>query len=253
MTNQEYREIYSILKELQEEFIAEEDKLIELSSNHSNKISELEQQIGVAKRSEDIDYRVFSPRTLSVDNSEKIQNLEKEKNSLEKEMKEADKQRSLFLSKSEKISKVLSILQKSLDYTDELNEVVSDNSKETFVEIKKVPFEFLDDDTEEDNETSANAVDEADAIFNELFSRSASISDDVVLDKEVKVKENNVSTKEEVISNKANNAGVPVEEVEKVCHKVEFTEKIINNDRVRAKLELKEVVTELNELIKAYQ
>ena len=76
---------------------------------------------------------------------------------------------------------------------------------------------------------------------------------DFTLDIALKVKENNVSTKEEVISNKANNAGVPVEEVEKVCHKVEFTEKIINNDRVRAKLELKEVVTELNELIKAYQ
>ena len=43
-----------------------------------------------------------------------------------------------------------------------------------------------------------------------------------------------------------------VTEVERVCHKVEFCGNIINNDRVRAKLEIKNIVADLKDLIRAY-
>lgn len=250
MTNKEYNEICDILISLQKEFSTEEDKLKEISRDHSYRIDELEQQIDSARRSEDIDFRVFSPRNVSLDNSEKISNLESEKSSLEKEKKEADKNLGYYSGKAEKISKVLLILKKSfepesfIDDDDEEKEIKinEESSDDIFTPKKKRhnPFAFLEEDVEEeisDDDESSNV----DQLFNESnIEIQKSNFDELIIDED----DSKISIK---------SSGVPVDEVQRVCHKVEFSEKIINNDRVRAKLELKEIITELNELIKAYK
>ena len=65
-------------------------------------------------------------------------------------------------------------------------------------------------------------------------------------------KSNDIVENEESYNSVNSGNGVPVDEVERVCHKVEFCGKIINNDGIRAKLEIKNIVDDLKELIRAY-
>ena len=259
MNNKEYNEIYDILISLQKEFSSEESRLKEISKSHAFRIDELDQQITTARRNEDIDFRVFSPRNVTIDNSDKINALESEKASLEKEKKEADKNMGYYTGKAEKIARVLYILKNSfegdsiIEVDDESTEDIEnlkaeEQTEDIFFPKKRKPFDFLDEDYKE--EVVEDTV-EDDTNLKELFSKSAidygiSVSSDDDSD-EINLKKNSDSSDNTVSS------GVPVEEVKRVCHKVEFSEKIINNDRVRAKLELKEIITELNELINAYK
>jgi len=248
MTNNEYNEICDILISLQREFSSEEDRLKEISRGHAYRIDELDQQITTVRKNEDIDYRVFSPRNVSMDNSEKITSLEEEKLSLEKEKKEADKNMGYYSGKAEKLSKVIYILKKNFEPDsfideDEDNNTETTVSEDLFKPKKKAnPFAFLDEEPEEDEEDIPE-----DNTIAELFNtKSSEYNYDDSKDQDDFVEVN------KIIDNSVTN-GVPVDEVERVCHKVEFSEKIINNDRVRAKLQLKEVVEELKELISAYK
>lgn len=236
MTNKEFDEVVNILVDLQKEFSGEEDRLKDISDSHLYKIEELDQQISNYRKNEDIDFRVFSPRNVSATSSEKILSLENEKNELEREKREADRQLSYYSGKAEKISKVLFLLKKE-EGSEENSEEAGDNSKvydteefdmDFFFPKKKKVFPFLDEETEED-----------------LFENDESLTEEDSLE------EQEASAPEESDNDSCGN--VPVEEIEKVCHKVEFTEKIVNNDHIRAKLELKTIISELKELIRVYK
>lgn len=260
MTNKEFDEICEILSNLQNEFIDEEERLIQLSRDHAYQISDLENQIITCKNNEDIDFRVFSPRNISIDNSEKVQTLEKEKASLERDKEDADRQIGYYSSKSEKIGKVLFILKKNFEMKDEFTAELNDKNKEFN------PFAFIDEDN--NSSESITSCDDVDSEF--FFDEDVNDTDDIGEEKDIfeeliKEKKSSNNDEKQVIENTSHNevndlfneidkekSGVPVDDVKRVCHKVEFTEKIINNDRVRAKLELKEVINDLSELIKVY-
>lgn len=229
MTSKDLIDACDILVKLEQEFSTEEAKLSEISSNHAIKIDELDQQITTFRRNEDVDFRVFSPRNVSTGNSEKIEALEDEKKQLEREKKDADKQLRYYSGKTEMIGRVLSILR---------GELKEDSKPDD-------PFSFIDEPEAEKEKNKIilsddNGYDEVEALFN----NSPKVDFDT--DNEPG-SENNLKMPDYEYN------GVPVDEVERVCHKVEFCEKIISNDGVRAKLEIKNIVSDLKDLIRAYR
>ena len=125
------------------------------------------------------------------------------------------------------ISKVLDLLRGDL----------TEDSEEDSVTVKKSrnPFAFLDEQFEDGkDETEDISVEEA------HIDSPEDLFEEIIKD-----------TKEEKKESGSSN-GVPVDEVERVCHKVEFCEKIICNDGVRAKLEIKNIVADLKDLIRGY-
>ena len=234
MTSKNLIDACDILLKLEQEFASEEAKLSDVSNEHAMKIDELDQQITTFRRNEDVDFRVFSPRNLSTITSDKIKSLEEDKKQLEREKKEADKQLRYYSGKTEMISRVLELLRSGLKEE-------SDEDSST-VRNSKNPFSFLD----EDQDSVVEFEDETDDIA-ALFAP--------VRSEEETVSEKESSTEKSADRNEVSfveSVGVPVDEVERVCHKVEFCEKIISNDGIRAKLEIKNIVADLKELIRAY-
>ena len=236
MTSKELIEACDILLKLEQEFSVEESRLSEISNEHAMRIDELDQQISVSRRNEDVDFRVFSPRNVSTGTSDKIKLLENEKKQLEREKKDADKQLRYYSGKTEMIGRVLALLRGDL----------KEESEEDSVTLKKSsnPFSFLDEDVDTVEEVVEDKVDSVAALFKEANEK---IKEDLLesMDEEPVVSKPDVSPS-------SSSSGVPVDEVERVCHKVEFCGKIISNDGVRAKLEIKNIVADLKDLIRAY-
>lgn len=232
MTSKDIIEACDILIKLEQEFSSEESKLSEVSNDHAIRIDELDQQISTFRRNEDVDFRVFSPRNVSTGTSEKIAALEDEKKQLEREKRDADKQLKYYSGKTEMIGKVLALLR------GDLKEESSEDS--STVIMSKNPFAFLDEVTE--NEESVFDNDEDNPV-SDLFKDHNDDSD---------LKFEDVVDNDHEENTSSNVNGIPVDEVERVCHKVEFCGKIINNDGIRAKLEIKNIVDDLKELIRAY-
>ena len=230
MTSKDLIDACDILIKLKQEFSTEEAKLSEISGEHAVKIDELDQQITTFRRNEDVDFRVFSPRNVSTGTSDKIKALENEKKQLEREKKDADKQLRYYSGKTEMIGRVLNLLRGDLK---------EDSEEDSVTVIKsRNPFGFLDEEPEENDEVIEDK--NIDSVA-ELF-RKPEIQSDETIDEKENIEEVTTSTGE----------GVPVEEVERVCHKVEFCEKIITNDGVRAKLEIKNIIADMKDLIRAY-
>ena len=236
MTSKDLIDACDILVKLEQEFAVEEARLSEISNEHAMKIDELDQQITVSRRNEDVDFRVFSPRNISTGTSDKIKALESEKKTLEREKKDADKQLRYYSGKTEMIGKVLSLLR------GDLKEESEDDSA-TVIKSRN-PFAFLDEDKEVE-EVIEDKKDPVASLFKEANER---IKEDLNLAEENGADEEPDYTP---MSSSVTN-GVPVDEVERVCHKVEFCGKIMSNDGIRAKLEIKNIVTDLNDLIRAY-
>lgn len=268
MTNQEYTEVCDILAELQDEFIDEEERLLQVSREYSYRITELDAQIKDAKNNEDLDFKVFSPRNIDLGSSDKVKAMETEKETLEKEKVDAEKQISYYTAKSDKLGKVLLILKKYAELDDEFasridgkvrafdpfafidetnNDSSDDNSSDEFINDSYI------DDKLSDINSFDNTIDDETDVFSISRKRSGNeIFDSLVAEEESeKTKLLEVEAEEEPESEEIT-AGVPVDSIKKVCHKVEFTEKILN-DRLRAKVELKEVISDLHKLIDTYK
>ena len=163
MTSKDIIEACDILIKLEQEFSMEESKLSEVSNDHAIRIDELDQQISTFRRNEDVDFRVFSPRNVSTGTSEKIAALEDEKKQLEREKREADKQLKYYSGKTEMIGKVLALLR------GDLKEESSEDS--STVIMSRNPFAFLDDPTENADDTIGTSEDDFDHVsdlFNDL-------------------------------------------------------------------------------------
>lgn len=242
MTSKDLIDACDILIKLKQEFSTEEAKLSEISGEHAVKIDELDQQITTFRRNEDVDFRVFSPRNVTTGTSDKIKALESEKKQLEREKKEADKQLRYYSGKTEMIGRVLNLLRGDL----------IEESEDDSVTVRKSrnPFAFLDEEVEKDEMIEDKQYDNVAALFRQSVHP---VKDDDADEATVIVEtEDEAETKNSSSSGRSDN-GVPVDEVERVCHKVEFCEKIISNDGVRAKLEIKNIVADLKDLIRAYR
>ena len=242
MTSKDLIDACDILIKLKQEFSTEESKLSEISGEHAVKIDELDQQITTFRRNEDVDFRVFSPRNVTTGTSDKIKALESEKKQLEREKKEADKQLRYYSGKTEMIGRVLNLLRGDL----------IEESEDDSVTVRKSrnPFAFLDEEVDKDEVIEDKQYDNVAALFRQSVHP---VKDEDAEEATVIVEtEDEAETKNSSSSGRSDN-GVPVDEVERVCHKVEFCEKIISNDGVRAKLEIKNIVADLKDLIRAYR
>ena len=226
MTSKDLIDACDILVKLEQEFSSEEAKLSEISNDHAVRIDELDQQITTFRRNEDVDFRVFSPRNVSTGTSDKIKALENEKKTLEREKKEADKQLRYYSGKTEMITRVLELIRGDLKSD-------SDTDSDTVIRSRD-PFAFLnEDEVKKDEVITDKEIDEVAALFKkeDVIEEHEEASDDPV---------------------PVSSTGVPVDEVERICHKVEFCERIISNDGVRAKLEIGNIVRDLKDLIRGY-
>lgn len=228
MTSKDLIEACDILIKLQQEFSTEEAKLTEISNEHAIRIDELDQQITTSRRNEDVDFRVFSPRNVSTTSSDKIKAFESEKKQLEREKLDADKQLKYYSGKTEMISKVLDLLRGDLSED-------SENDSPT-VKKSRNPFAFLEEDFEDEVVEDLVDEEEIDESPEDLFKSVEMVKPELKAE----------------LKQTTSSGGVPVDEVERVCHKVEFCEKIISNDGVRAKLEIKNIVADLHDLIRGY-
>ena len=275
MTSKDLIEACDILLELEKEFAGEESKLADISNERYIKIEEIDHQILTLRRNEDVDFRVFSPRNTSTVNSEKIKNLEDDKKNLEREKKDADRQLSYYSGKTEKINKVIKLLRGEL----------GDDSREDNLTVKnsRNPFGFLEaiieenENLEKSRSESSNISDETEVktddfesnekivledaeespiskLINERIKEDLSLLSEEDKVSELKEEKDDSETSDTVIDSSPiiEVQGIPVDEVEKICHKVEFSAKIISNDHVRAKMELKEIISEFKDIIRAY-
>ena len=246
MTDKDLIEACDILLKLEQEFSVEESRLSEISNEHAMRIDELDQQITVSRRNEDVDFRVFSPRNVSGGTSDKIKVLEDEKKSLEREKKDADKQLRYYSGKTEMIGRVLAILRGNLKEG-------SEDDSQTVVRSRD-PFAFIDEEEEKTVDPVSQKADSVASLFREANAKIkedliGSMDDEPVTDVYEKTSSGSVKTTATISSE----GGVPVDEVERVCHKVEFCGKIMSNDGIRAKLEIKNIVADLKDLIRAYR
>lgn len=275
MTSKDLIEACDILLELEKEFAGEESKLADISNERYIKIEEIDHQILTLRRNEDVDFRVFSPRNSSTVNSEKIKNLEDDKKNLEREKKDADRQLSYYSGKTEKINKVIKLLRGEL----------GDDSREDNLTVKnsRNPFGFLEaiieenENLEKSRSESSNVSDETEVktddfesnekivledaeespiskLINERIKEDLSLLSEEDKVSELKEEKDDSETSDTVIDSSPiiEVQGIPVDEVERICHKVEFSAKIISNDHVRAKMELKEIISEFKDIIRAY-
>lgn len=275
MTSKDLIEACDILLELEKEFAGEESKLADISNERYIKIEEIDHQILTLRRNEDVDFRVFSPRNTSTVNSEKIKNLEDDKKNLEREKKDADRQLNYYSGKTEKINKVIKLLRGEL----------GDDSREDNLTVKnsRNPFGFLEaiieenENLEKSRSESSNISDETEVktddfesnekivledaeespiskLINERIKEDLSLLSEEDQVSELKEEKDDSETSDTVIDSSPiiEVQGIPVDEVEKICHKVEFSAKIISNDHVRAKMELKEIISEFKDIIRAY-
>ncbi len=249
MTSKDLIEACDILIKLEQEFATEEAKLSEISNDHAVRIDELDQQITTFRRNEDVDFRVFSPRNISTGNSEKIKAIESEKKQLEREKKEADKQLHYYSGKTEMIGKVLDLLRGDLRSESDEDSITVRKSRDpfAFIDEKNSSDEVIEDKEDEVSalfKTTSKKIKESLFEFSEEEENRETVSEEE--DKVVSVEKPVNSVLSEI------EKGVPVDEVERICHKVEFCGKIISNDGVRAKLEIKNIAADLHDLIRAY-
>lgn len=264
-------QIKVIINELYNEFKAEEQKLSQIYDSNSVKVDELEHRISNSKKNEDVDYKVFSPRNISTVNSEKIIELENEKNILEKELSFTSKQLKYYSDKAGKLEKVLELLNLSTNSVSFVDSIIESNdsneneSTDSFDELfpnrqNKTHNTLDNNDTEIVNEDDNEDI----QLFKDLFSSSESenkdssddsnsieeTSDnksDIVLPSANDDKTLSLIDDENVSNPDVNN--ISKGSIARIIHRIEFTEKIIVNDSVRAKIEIKEILNMLRKLL----
>lgn len=232
-----YSDVKTIIQELYDEFLKEEKNINEIFNSNSVRIDELDQKIHSLRKSEDVDFKVFSPRNSSNINSEKIIDLEKAKEKLLLENRNYSKQIKYYSDKVNRLKDALTLLGEiNIDaplhisaFSDIPNEVVEEKPVDPFDELFPSRNK-IDNDNSILKEVDGNNESENN-IFEEKSNSLGSILD------------NSVSVK-------ANNQFAFESEINTIIHKVEFTEKIVTNDSIRAKLELKEIVRLLRDLFK---
>ena len=232
--------IREIIEELYDEFLKERIRLNDICDANIVKIDEIDHKIVTLRKNEDVDFRVFSPRNVSPVNSEKIVELEKEKDELERESKNSAKQLKYYSERTDKLDKVLLLLNDLME-----------------ISVNKT----LDSDTTITDDSDSNNNNEGD-VFDELFpaykKTDINSSDILKAESEQVITSNETDINNDNDDNDEINSAVEKDPVAnfvsknslaRIIHKAEFTEKIMANDSIRARLELKEIIKQLNELL----
>lgn len=166
MTAKEIDQISNIVIDLLMEFQKEQNRLQIIYDNGSSRISEIEENIVNYKETEDVDFKVFSPRNISTLNEDKLESMDREKLTLMESNKEILKQLKYYNEKVEKLRIIQMIIG-----TDENEDSDFDYRDESIDDVQKV-------DTNEINDTDStkNSIDINELVDNE-FDKQSFIND----------------------------------------------------------------------------
>ncbi|MCR4684635.1 MAG: hypothetical protein K5649_04130 [Lachnospiraceae bacterium] len=104
MDNHYYRnEATQIITELYDEFSREEMKLKVKYDNNCSRLEEMDQQIRMMSKTEDVDMRAFSPRRHVSSENDKIIVMKKEREELDKVNREIERDYRYFSKRAEKL------------------------------------------------------------------------------------------------------------------------------------------------------
>lgn len=234
-----YNDVKKIIQDLYDEFLKEEKNLNEIYSSNSVRIDELDQKILSLKKSEDVDFKVFSPRNSSNVNSDKILDYEKDKEKLSSENRNYYKQLRYYSDKVGKLKEALTLLGE-FNISEPLKvSAFIDVPDEVIVEKTIDPFDELFPSRNKSLDSS-----EPDPIISDS---ALNVDSDTSIDKDTpdSLLNNNIENNIELLNDMQFNFE---DEVNSIIHKAEFTEKIITSDTIRAKLEIKEIIRLLRDL-----
>lgn len=233
-----YNGVKKIIQDLYDEFLRDEKRISEIYENNSVRIDELDHKIHTLKKSEDVDFKVFSPRNSNNINSDKIGELENEKSILESESRNYSKQLRYYSDKVNKLNEVLIMLGET-DIKEPLKGSAFVNVPDVVEEIIEDPFnDLFPSYVSKKNNTSSNNL-----FDNSIIKDTVTSNDDfeVNVEPEDDLKPHNDSS--------FNNDLFLKDNVNQIIHKAEFTERIITNDSLRAKLEIREIISLLKNLL----
>lgn len=241
MTANDINEIKSIISELKREFSNEEERLSTLERERTIRLDELEHQISSAKKNEDIDFRVFSPRNVNSSITEKISGMEEERKKLEQLLGESSRQKIYYSGKTEKLSRVLEILS---DSQSDLEDSVEDTSNDENSEEDSFDWFSQFDKSSSKSSTDTSSPSLKDEVVDETVSKEITVSKPVSSNE-------NISDKS-ILDNVSYDNAKLVRNLNKVVHKAQLGEKVIDNDRRRAHMVIKEVIDDLKDILKCF-
>ncbi len=106
-------EAMQILNDLCDEFGKEEMKLKVKYDNNCSRLEEMDHQIRLLSRSQDTEMRVFSPRRHISSENDKVQVMKKEREELDKQNRETERDYRYYARRAEKLRRVLELLERN--------------------------------------------------------------------------------------------------------------------------------------------
>ncbi len=114
MDNQYYRnEAMQIISELLEEFSREEMKCKVKYDNNCSRLEEMDQQIRMMSKAEDVDMRAFSPRRHVSSENDKIVIMRKEREEIDRENREVERDYRYFTKRAEKLRYLTDVMERN--------------------------------------------------------------------------------------------------------------------------------------------
>lgn len=259
MNSVDLEKINNIIIDILLEFQNEQNRIQVMYDNGTSRLAELEEDIITYKDSEDVDFKVFSPRNVSNLSEEKLMAMDSEKRSIEESNKDLYKQLKYYTDKVQKLRTVLSLLDSSeidnTEYTSVEDEVPSRALYEKDPiddEVAKIRKLFSQDDKESDV-----VVNNLKDVFDSENSDedNSEDKDTEIINSEEKLSESNdknVNSKSysEISSLNDFECKSLVDDLDRISHRIEISYKVIDNDTFRTKMDLKSIKNNLDDIIR---
>ncbi len=114
MDQQYYKnEAMQIINELYDEFSKEEMKLKVKYDNNCSRLEEMDQQIRMMSKAEDVDMRAFSPRRHVASENDKIMVIRKEREELDRSNREVERDYRYFSKRAEKLRYLTDLMERN--------------------------------------------------------------------------------------------------------------------------------------------
>ena len=114
MDNEYYRtEAMNIINDLYDEFSKEATKLKIKYDNNCSRLEELDQQIRLLAKTEDVEMRVFSPRRNISTETDKVTSLKNEREQLDKQNREVERELRYYSKRAEKMGYLLDVIERN--------------------------------------------------------------------------------------------------------------------------------------------
>lgn len=228
MNSLDIRKIEIIVLDLLSEFEKEGGKLQVEYDDNVSRILEIEENIHNYKKNEDIDFQVFSPRKIDNQSEEKIESMNKEKESIENINKSLYRQIRYYLDKSEKLKEILSVIENDRNTDLTINRGIDD-----ITQVDEKILAYYDSIAKDDKDVYPE---EPENYGTEVRSGWRVIKDELSNPIDISFDDN--SSDEEILSN-----------LLEVTNRLEKESKAIEDDYFRTKEEINTVLNDINSIL----